>query len=209
MANTTTGDQNPNPSSNPALNMDQTHLLMLQIMELRNEVKKKQGSSEDYVMNALATRLPEFDQNPNPSPNTDTIHFLMKQIMDLWKSCREPMAELTKQESNEEYKDYLELQNHIQMIDKAKVPQVSVNQMNENPQVNAMQRDEKREPFSSHKPRAHLCMNCGAKTHRTRKCEKPITECNYCKKRGHLESPNHSLAIRIALALTSAMVMSI
>ncbi|CAJ0608229.1 unnamed protein product [Cylicocyclus nassatus] len=93
-------------------------------MELRNEVKKKQGSSEDYVMNALATHLPEFDQNPNPSPNTDTIHFLMKQIMELWKSCREPMAELTKQESNEEYKDYLELQNHIQMIDKAKVPQI-------------------------------------------------------------------------------------
>ncbi|CAJ0593871.1 unnamed protein product [Cylicocyclus nassatus] len=92
-------------------------------MELRKEVKKKQGSSEDYVMNALATRLPEFDQNPNP--NTDTIHFLMK-LMELWKSCREPIAELTKQESNEEYKDYLELQNHIQMIDKAKVPQGSV-----------------------------------------------------------------------------------
>ncbi|CAJ0593869.1 unnamed protein product [Cylicocyclus nassatus] len=92
-------------------------------MELRKEVKKKQGSSEDYVMNALATRLPEFDQNPNP--NTDTIHFLMK-LMELWKSCREPIAELMKQESNEEYKDYLELQNHIQMIDKAKVPQVLI-----------------------------------------------------------------------------------
>ncbi|CAJ0605610.1 unnamed protein product [Cylicocyclus nassatus] len=140
---------------------------MLQIMELRKEVKMKQGSSEDYVMNALATRLPEFDQGPNSSSDTDTIHLLMKQIMEVWKSCREPMAELPKQEPNEEYKDYLELQNHIQMIDKAKV--VSVNQMNDNPQVNAMQRDEKRKPFIGHKPRTHLCMNCGAKTHRTRK----------------------------------------
>ncbi|CAJ0602638.1 unnamed protein product [Cylicocyclus nassatus] len=125
---------------------------MLQIMELRKEVKKKQGSSEDYVMNAFATRLPEFNQDPKSSSDTDTIHLLMKQIMELWKSCREPKVELTKQESNEEYKDYLELQNHIQMIDKAKVPQVSVNQMNENPQVNAM----KRKPFIGHKPRTHL-----------------------------------------------------
>ncbi|CAJ0589053.1 unnamed protein product [Cylicocyclus nassatus] len=33
-------------------------------MELWKEVKKKQGSSEDYVMNALATRLPEFNHDP-------------------------------------------------------------------------------------------------------------------------------------------------
>ncbi|CAJ0607625.1 unnamed protein product [Cylicocyclus nassatus] len=69
---------------------------MLQIMELWKEVRKKQGSSEDCVMNALATRLPEFNQDPNSSSNTDTIHLLMKQIMELWKSCREPMAELAR-----------------------------------------------------------------------------------------------------------------
>ncbi|VDK46273.1 unnamed protein product [Cylicostephanus goldi] len=36
-------------------------------------------------------------------------------------------------------------------------------------------------------PKHLLCINCGARTHRTRRCDQTTHECNYCKKRGHLE----------------------
>ncbi|CAJ0603694.1 unnamed protein product [Cylicocyclus nassatus] len=267
--------------------MDPTQFLMLQIMELWKEVKKKQGSSEDYVMNALATRLPEFNHDPENGCTFDvwlqryeniikndgaalddnakarlivsrldqktharlanTIAPKKIEDMDLQTTkatllklfgCRKSVftrryecmrmkyhssmplsdfvAEVNRNVENaefaamtgeqfkclifvsaledddcvalrthvlkkmkaepdttlmdllEECNDYSELQSHIEMIGKAKVPQVHAIQRDENPQVNAMQRGEKRKSSTDQKPKADLlCQLVYVKDYRT------------------------------------------
>ncbi|CAJ0609395.1 unnamed protein product [Cylicocyclus nassatus] len=64
----TSGDQ---ARDSKKADMDPTQFLMTQVMELwkqnreiMEELRKKPGSNEDYVMNALAARLPEFIHDP-------------------------------------------------------------------------------------------------------------------------------------------------
>ncbi|CAJ0595572.1 unnamed protein product [Cylicocyclus nassatus] len=64
--------------------------------------------------------------------------------------------------------DYSELQSHIEMIGKAKVPQVHAIQRDENPQVNAMQRGEMRKSSTDQKPKTDLlCQLVYVKDYRT------------------------------------------